>query len=82
MRAHCNAASALLVEYMKVNAKSQMDAKNVSAKNAALTRDTRRVSTRRPKTSIKSVVSAVGIAYGVNAYNAPCVADMIWLSRE
>src|SRR5947207_14892106 len=76
MRAHGSAASGRIAEYRKVNAKSQTDAKNVSAKKAALTRDRRRRSTRRPKTSMRSVVNAVGIAYGENAYTPPCIVDI------
>src|SRR6059058_2067711 len=68
MRAQKSACSASRAEYMKVKAKSHTEAKTVRLKNAALTREVRRISTVTPKRSINAVVTAVGIAYGEKTY--------------
>src|SRR3954453_18541590 len=68
MRAQNSACSASRAEYIKVKARSHTDAKSVRLKNAALTREVRRISTVTPKRSISAVVTAVGIAYGEKTY--------------
>src|SRR5438445_3624584 len=66
--AHHTAWAVSVVEYMNVKASNQIAAATDSARNALVTRETRRRMTLPPHTSIKSAVTAVGIADG----DRPC----------
>src|SRR5438128_10504215 len=66
--AHHNAWAVSVVEYMNVKASNQIAAATDNARNALVTRETRRRMTLPPHTSIKSAVTAVGIADG----DRPC----------
>ena len=63
-RAQNSARPAFVVEYMNVNAISQIEQAAASDANATVTRDTRWRITLTPKMIISSDVAAVGIADG------------------
>jgi len=59
-----SARAASRVEYMNVNASSQIDAQPASAPNASVSREMRRRITLMPNMSISADVTAVGNAAG------------------